>query len=66
MITSVRAWKPTAVPRLFSRAMSAIRSTSVSAPREREQKQERGFFESFEKMMESQAILVLGLQNKRW
>jgi hypothetical protein len=66
MITSVRQWKPTAVPRLFSRAVSAIRSAGVSAQDERESVKERGFFESYEKMMESQAILVLGLQQKRW
>lgn len=66
MITSVRQWRPTAVPRLFLRAVNAIRSTGVSAQEERESSQEKGFFESYEKMMESQAILVLGLQHKRW
>ena len=66
MITNVRQGNPMALPRFLRNAMKTIRTNGVTAQEEREAKQERGFFESYEKMMESQAILVLGLQNKRW
>jgi hypothetical protein len=66
MISSVRQWNPTAISSIFGRAMKAIRTTSVSASEARERSKEKGFFESYEKMMESQAILILGLHNKRW
>jgi hypothetical protein len=66
MITSTRQWNATALPRYFKRAMNAIKTTSVSAQKDRETQEEKGFFESYEKMMEAQAILILGLNNKRW
>jgi len=66
MVTSVRLWNPTALPRLIKKAMSAMRSNIGFAQDERKADKEKGFFESYEKMMESHAILILGLHNKRW
>ncbi len=66
MIANVRQWDTTALPRLAKRAMNAFKSTSVSATEAGEAKQKEGFFEAYEKMMESQAILMLGIQNNRW
>ena len=63
MITSVRQWNPTALPRLLRRAMNAIKSSSVNAAEAKNATKQRGFFESYEKMMESQAILMLGIHN---
>jgi len=65
MIANVRLWNPTALPRLIWSAMVAFKSKSVSANEAREAIVERGFFESYEKMLESQAILMLGLHNHR-
>jgi len=66
MITSTRQWNATALPRYFKRAMNAIKTNSVSAQKAQDTQKEQGFFESYEKMMETQAILMLGLNNKRW
>jgi hypothetical protein len=66
MITNVRQWNPTALPRLALSAMKAFKSNTVSATEAREVKSENGFFESYEKMMGTQAVLILGIQNRTW
>ena len=65
MIANVRQWNALALPRLARRVRVARRAKAVRALEQSNQSQ-LGFFESYEKMIETQAVLMLGLNNKRW
>jgi hypothetical protein len=64
MIANVRQWTPMALPRFAKRVINARKANA--AEKAELKSKGTGFFESYEKLLETQAVLILGLNNKRW
>jgi len=66
MITNVRQWNPTAISRFAQRTLRTVKFNKSASKEESVATKREGFFDSYEKMLEAQAVLILGINNNRW